>query len=90
MEAPGGPIRDADDKPMEPGPTICIKAVGVDSRVGFNQTAFWDFLFLEVPEGTAGTVIKVPHPKAKGTLVFQPSWGRLWLVANLLWFKCLA
>lgn len=44
MEAPGGPIRDADDKPMEPGPTICIK----------------------VPEGTAGTVIKVPHPKAKG------------------------
>ncbi len=26
MEAPGGPIRDADDKPMEPGPTICIKA----------------------------------------------------------------
>ena len=47
MEAPGGPIRDADDKPMEPGPTICIKApVMVEIRVGFNQTsAFWDFLF---------------------------------------------
>ncbi|CAK8985422.1 unnamed protein product [Durusdinium trenchii] len=44
MEAPGGPIRDADDKPMEPGPTICIK----------------------VPEGAAGKVIQVPHPKAKG------------------------
>ena len=36
MEAPGGPIRDADDKPMEPGPTICIKApVMVEIRVGF-------------------------------------------------------
>eukprot|EP00439_Symbiodinium_sp_Y106_P078092 s23_g16.t3 len=51
MEAPshsatlqGGPIRDANDKPMEPGPTICIK----------------------VPEGAAGTIIQVPHPKAKG------------------------
>ena len=35
MEAPGGPIRDADDKPMEPGPTICIKAAGVIYSGGF-------------------------------------------------------
>lgn len=27
-------------------------------------------VWMEVPEGTAGTVIKVPHPKAKGTLDF--------------------
>ncbi|CAE7946016.1 unnamed protein product, partial [Symbiodinium sp. KB8] len=44
MKAPGAPIRDADDKPLEPGPTICIK----------------------VPEGAAGSVIQVPHPKVKG------------------------
>ena len=68
----GGPIRDADDKPMEPGPTICIKvrhlnlrclvAAGVER---LNKGLEMLFVF-EVPEGAAGKVIQVPHPKAKG------------------------
>ena len=57
---------------MEPGPTICIKvrhlnlrclvAAGVER---LNKGLEMLFVF-EVPEGAAGKVIQVPHPKAKG------------------------
>lgn len=57
---------------MEPGPTICIKA---RHRMCPTKHTF-DFAE-QVPEGAAGSVIQVPHPKAKGRLTAVGGHGRL-------------
>jgi len=70
LHPPSGPIKDANDKPMEPGPTMCIKvpegAPGTTIQVP-HPKAKGCFFEVKVPDrAKPGQAMLVPVPKVEG------------------------